>query len=91
VATQPSEILNLVVALGALVVLALQFRGPRPASVRWFDLGFLLLCAGWTATVLEGLVWATALNLAEHVAYAAAGLAFAAGAVRGTRGRRDGP
>jgi hypothetical protein len=88
VGTQPSEILNLVVALGALVILAVQFRGPRPAWVRWLDLGFLLLCVGWTATVVEGLVWPVAWNIVEHAAYAGAGLAFLAGAV-GSAGRRD--
>ncbi len=87
---QPSEILNLVVALGALVILLVQFRGPRPVWVRWLDLGFVLLCVAWTATVLEGLFWPTALNLAEHVAYAGAGLSFAAGAVSLAGAHRDG-
>jgi hypothetical protein len=38
---------------------------------------FVLLVAGWITTLVEGVLWPTALNLAEHGFYALSGTCLA--------------
>ena len=75
---QESEAVNLLVGLGSAIVVALLARRvPMPkGGLLYGGFGFLLL--GYAFTVLEGFAWPEALNLAEHLCYAVAGVLFLA-------------
>ncbi len=73
---QESEVVNLLVGLGSAVVVALLARRiPMPRGGLLYG-GFAFLLLGYAFTVLEGFVWPEALNLAEHLCYAASGVLF---------------
>ncbi len=63
-----NEVLALVLALGVLAFLSFQREQLRVIPhVRLLAGSFLLLCAGYVLTVLEGLFWYDLLNTLEHV------------------------
>lgn len=75
---QESEVVNLLVGLGSAVVVALLARRiPMPKGGLLYG-GFGSLLLGYAFTVLEGFAWPEALNFAEHLCYAAAGVLFLA-------------
>ncbi len=91
---QESEVVNLLVGLGSAMVVALIARRvPMPKGGLLYG-GFGSLLLGYAFTVLEGFAWPEALNLAEHLCYAAAGvlfLAFVAGAAAPRAADRGSP
>ncbi len=76
-----------VLALGA----ASQLRPGRNRTSVLFGLAFLVLLAGWTASVAENLVAGEFLDWVEHASRALAGLLVAAGCwCLGRRSRKEG-
>jgi len=75
---QENEIIMLLLGIGVLIfIFANRSRlKSLPASQLLFA-GFGALLAGWVLTVLEGFFWGEALNLIEHVCYAASAVLMA--------------
>lgn len=75
---QENELLTLLVAVGVLVFAVSNREGlrelPRAGLCR---LAFMLLVAGLTFTVLEGVFWEHILNLLEHICYGASSVTLA--------------
>ncbi len=75
---QENEIITLILAVGVLGYFAVS-RGrinELPAG-KTFVLAFAVLTAGWILTLLEGFFWPEALNLLEHICYAASSILLA--------------
>jgi hypothetical protein len=81
-AVQQSEVLVLLLGLGALIFCIANWRRLK-ALPGWglLSASYLCLMGAWVFTVLEGVLWGTVLNLLEHVGYLAASLLAAAWAV----------
>lgn len=82
VVVQESEIVNLLVAFFALVIVEVVFRRRRLSELSFFYTGFFSLVGAFVFTVLEGVFWGVFFNGLEHLCYAAAGLSFAVGCYR---------
>lgn len=75
---QENELVTLILALGVLGFFLLsRLRVRELSGWRLFLLSFTALCVGWVLTVLEGLFWPIALNVAEHICYAISSIFFA--------------
>jgi hypothetical protein len=76
---QESEIINLLLAVFALVIVINMLKStdvPVPSAVL---AGFFLLVGGYVFTVVEGFALRGLFNTLEHLCYALAGIFFAAG------------
>lgn len=82
VMVQESEVINLLIAAFALVIVEVVFRRRRLPELSFFYAGFFFLVGAYVFTVLEGVFWGGFLNGLEHFCYAAAGLSFAVGCYR---------
>lgn len=76
---QPSEIVELLLALAFAPVIVAVIRRAHMPHARPFLLGYAFMTLGWAATVLEGFVLPDLFNTVEHASYAAAGWVFAYG------------
>ncbi|MHB8901158.1 MAG: hypothetical protein ACYC6Y_20610 [Thermoguttaceae bacterium] len=75
---EQNELLTLLVAIGVLVFAVSNREGLRELPGLGLCLGaFLLLVAGLTLTVLEGLLWPRALHLLEHACYGMSSVSLA--------------
>lgn len=69
---QEDEIIMLVLGLGVLLFIILNYRRLQHyPSVRILITGFGFSLIGWILTVLEGFLFETTLNYAEHFCYLA--------------------
>lgn len=73
---QPSEMADLLMMIVLGPVTLAVARRVAPVTVGPVALCLGLMFIGYTATIVEGVVLPDFLNLVEHWAYAAAGLAF---------------
>lgn len=80
---EPSEVVNLLLAFGALpVLIGAAKRQGLDSSRKSFLWGYGFMLVGYAATVAEGLAFHDAFNLVEHLAYASSGIAFFAAVAR---------
>jgi hypothetical protein len=75
---QENELITLLLGIGVLVF-AVSNRLRLQRLPEWkFLVGALgLLFLGWILTILEGFFWESALNLLEHISYAASSVLLA--------------
>jgi len=85
---QDSEIVTLLFTLATLPVLPVILRGLQLAGRRFFVAGYVWMVSGYVFTMAEGVLWHTAFNFVEHLAYAASGLCMLAGVIALTRAER---
>ncbi|MHC4715653.1 MAG: hypothetical protein ACYS5V_01670 [Planctomycetota bacterium] len=83
---QESEIICLAFGVVVLAFLVAQRGLPRLPLIY---AGIVLVVCAQVLTVAEGVVWPSVLNPLEHVCYALAGVAFAAGIWRLARRSRS--
>lgn len=76
---QDGEVITLLVMLTALPVLSIVRRELTLPGLRWFVGGYLCLTVACGASVAESVIWPTALDLVEHLAYALGGLCLLTG------------
>jgi len=75
---QENEVVMLMLGLGILVFFAMgRLRIREFPEWRVFLLGYAVLNLAWVCTVLEGFLWGDALNLLEHLCYAASSVLVA--------------
>lgn len=78
-ALDPKELVLVVIALGGLIPVAIQYR----TQSRWFTLGYVLLVVAAVSTNLEALLLGDLLNVVEHGAgLMGAALAFGVAAYK---------
>jgi hypothetical protein len=67
---QQNEIVMLILGLGVFIfILRKRSQLKRFPSSKILVLGFYMLLAGWSLTVMEGLFWGVLLNYLEHIFY----------------------
>ena len=71
---QPSEVVDLVIAMVLLPLIISSSRSVREPIRRLILVAFGSILFGYTVTILEGFFWERVLNTLEHAAYAAAGV-----------------
>ena len=87
---QENEIVMLILGLGVLVfVVANRTPLRRFQASGILMVGFYLLLAGWTLTVLEGFFWEGLLNYFEHTCYAIGSVLVALWCWRVFGGRKE--
>ena len=75
---QENEIVMLVLGAGVLVfILWKRTRLKRIPASKVLISGFCVLLAGWVATVLEGVLWGSYLNVLDHLCYAGSSVLLA--------------
>jgi hypothetical protein len=76
---QENEIVMVILGSGTLIFISLYYNHVKriPFS-RLLLCSFCFLCAGWFATVLEGVFLGDLLNLLEHLSYATSSILLAA-------------
>lgn len=74
-----SEIINLVFAVVAALVIIFVFRKLEVRKPASFYAGFSFVLCGYVFTVVEGVLWEDFFNAAEHACYALAGVFYLAG------------
>lgn len=87
---QPSEVADLILmlALGPIIIIAIRRVMPRfPVSGA---VAFAAMLGGYVFTIAEGFWLPDAFNLAEHLCYAIAGIAFVVMLIR-LKGMLAGP
>lgn len=90
---QESELLNLFIAFGAIVILASISKKLTTTNLFYFYAGFVLMIVAYLATVIEGVLWSNFFNFVEHLSLTLVGLAFMMGCKQlqelGKRGKGD--
>lgn len=71
---QPSEVVDLVIAMVLLPLIISSSRSVRQPIRQLILAAFGSILLGYVVTILEGFFWFDALNTFEHAAYAAAGV-----------------
>ena len=68
---QENELVTLIIGIGILIFLLVNFRGMRNIpGIKILAAGFCMLFSGWIFTILEGFFFKNVLNLMEHICYA---------------------
>ncbi|MBI5879931.1 MAG: hypothetical protein HZB53_19970 [Chloroflexi bacterium] len=75
----PVDILNMLYAIGAAIILVAVRRRLPAAGSRWFYIGFGVLLLGYVSCVAEDLLWATEHSVIKFACIATAGICFLAG------------
>lgn len=79
---QESEIINLILSIGALCIFIPFLRTRGFAGLHLFLAGFALIIAAQIFTVVEGVVWESFFNHLEHLCYGVSGIFFALAVAR---------
>ncbi len=75
---QANEIITLILAMAVWAFLIISRDKIRKLPAwKTFIASFVVLSAGWIATLAEGLFWHEALNLIEHICYAVSSILLA--------------
>jgi hypothetical protein len=87
---QESEVLVLLLGLGALVFCLVNWRRLK-ALPGWglLSASYCCLLVAWVLTVLEGVLWGWTLNLLEHIGYLAASALAAVWAISALGFKRE--
>ena len=73
---QESEIVDLLMVVFLTPIMYASVRAIHVPGKRWFVAAYLSIAVGYILTILEGYVAPDALNLAEHITHAVAGVCF---------------
>lgn len=80
------EVINLVLALIAVLIIIFVFGRMQIRKAAGLFFGFVFIASGYFFTVIEGALWGDFFNVVEHACYALAGLSYAAGCWKLSRG-----
>lgn len=76
---QESELINLCISLISFIIVSLTIRKHEIHGLTFLYTGLCCIFAASIFTVVEGVVLNELFNTLEHISYALAGIAFAAG------------